>query len=77
MFTCIGIYMAQLFLGYYIFDTLWLPCKDLEIGIATYLNITGSIMVFCAICRQLLIAVIIFSISIKQFDNKDVISFEK
>ncbi len=72
----LGISLLELFVGYYVFDDNWFPCKDLDIGALAYLGRLGDIGFALVIIRQVGLTVIAAIISHKWFEHKDVMQIE-
>lgn len=73
----LALYIAEYFIGYYMLEGVWLPCKDVDIGRAAYFGYSGSMEIVLALARQAGMTVMTAVLSTKYFERKDVIQLER
>lgn len=80
IFAMAGILALCLFayyVGYFVIADVWMPCKDVDMGLLAYSYNLGCLEFALALVRQSGVTVIIAILSLKYFDRKDVIEIEK
>lgn len=73
----LALYIAEYFLGYYIFPEVWMPCKDVDMGALAYSGGMGIMDFILALVRQSGFTVFVAVLSLKYFERKDVIQNER
>lgn len=72
----LGIYITEYFFGYHIWETVWMPCKDIDMGMLAYRGGLWETEFIFAMIRQTGVTMLCMILSIRYFEHKDVMQLE-